>query len=321
MIQEKSSSEDETETTPDAIHVRLTSESKSKTSNNDNGNQASTSTSISTPPVATTNIITMSSIVENFDKLFEVATTSPNYTEKMTSALTPMFEHLSTKLTANFMVLSNTLSTNMTETIKQELKYVKQELSDQKQKTTDLELRVNNLEKQNELLTTTLRSQQQYLETVDFDRRKQNLILTGIAEVNTTQGNQINEDQDKVKEILTEIGHGATEIAALQRLGQNRGPGGRPRPLKLTLKDSMKRVEILRDSRKLKEANEASLHAIYINKDTHPGIQREERRLRQVVREEKNKPENIGKNIRNDRKEKCVKIDDLVIDKYQPSFF
>jgi hypothetical protein len=32
----------------------------------------------------------------------------------------------------------------------------------------------------------------------------------------------------------------------------------------------MKRVEILRDSRKLKEANEASLHAIYINKDT-PG--------------------------------------------------
>jgi hypothetical protein len=63
--------------------------------------------------------------------------------------ITPMFEHLSTKLTANFMVLSNTLSTNMTETIKQELKYVKQELSDQKQKTTDLELRVNNLEKQN----------------------------------------------------------------------------------------------------------------------------------------------------------------------------
>lgn len=63
------------------------------------------------------------------------------------------------------------------------------------------------------------------------------------------------------------------------------------------------------------------LSKVYLKKDTHPGIRREMKRLRDVEKREKEKPENQGRNVWYDWKERNVTVDNLIIDTYRPTFF
>jgi hypothetical protein len=60
---------------------------------------------------------------------------------------------------------------------------------------------------------------------------------------------------------------------------------------------------------------------VYIKKDTHPGIRREMKRLRDTEKREKEKPENQGRTVTYDWKACCVKVDGIIVDSYRPSFF
>ena len=44
-------------------------------------------------------------------------------------------------------------------------------------------------------------------------------------------------------------------------------------------------------------------------------------KIKKVEKTEKGKPENIGRHVQYDWKERCVTIDDHIIDSFNPSFF
>ena len=266
---------------------------------------------------ANTNMERMSTIVEQFSTLFDAATGSPSYTAKLTDVLTPLFEHL-----------SETIRTD----IKEELKSVKEDVEKQNKEIDHLKRKVEILKqtsdeqaRTNTLLTEAVQQQQMFLESVDFDKRRHNLIITGLSEnihLLNNNGEQVKTDEEKVAVVLSHIGKSDVDIAAISRLGKLPAAGNqqRIRPIKLTLKEAHQRKGILQVSKNLKTAPEP-LRKIYIKSDTHPGIRREMKRLRDVERREKDKPENQGRNVWYDWKERQVKVDNQVIDSYRPTFF
>jgi len=177
-------------------------------------------------------------------------------------------------------------------------------------------------------LYDSIQQQQLFLENLDYEKRKCNLILTGVSEDQELKEGETTAitDNDKVPLILKTIGQAEILIESITRLGKTpTEPGNhtRNRPIKLTLQNPMDRNKILAASKTLngfKDTN-MSLSKIYIKKDTHPGIRREMKRLHDVVAAERRKPENRGRNVRYEWKDRVVKIDDHIIDTYQPTFF
>jgi len=180
------------------------------------------------------------------------------------------------------------------------------------------------LAKGNSCLSQALQQQQRFLERVDYDKRRNNIIVTGIPEqavMTNNDGTIADTDHEKIQMVMTEIGHQTADIAAIQRLGkQQPGPTPRPRPIKVELKYANKRGDILRDTNKLKSAGEM-MKKIYVRKDTHPGITREIKRLKDVEKREKERPENQGRNVKYDWKERCVMVDSTIVGRFQPTFF
>ena len=162
------------------------------------------------------------------------------------------------------------------------------------------------------------------MESVDFDRRRHNLIVTGLSEtrdlLHTESGVSLSTDQDKIVHILGVIGKADIEINKIQRLGDQSTNRSWPRPIQIVLKNDTDRKEILQAAKLLKTAND-QLAKVYLKRDTHPGVRKEMNRLREVEKKEKAKAENQGRNIRYDPKQRSVMVDDVVIDSYQPSFF
>ena len=177
----------------------------------------------------------MSTLLESFSTLFDAATTSPGYTNRLREVFTPMF---------------NELSTNIRADIKDELHDLKTGLIQQKQETQALANRVTDLErisaehvKYNNTMSESLQQQQRYLESVDFDRRRHNLIITGITEntpIPSSNGEPANTDEEKIATIMEYIGKPEIEITSIDRLGSSTAtaPDRRPRarPIKVSLK-------------------------------------------------------------------------------------
>ena len=99
-------------------------------------------------------------------------------------------------------------------------------------------------------------------------------------------------------------------------------PAGRPhqRVVKVVLKNQSDRHGILENAKKLKQAGDTT-QCLYVNKDVHLLVRKELNRLREVEKREKDKPENQGRNVRYDYKERKVYVDNAVVDSYQGSFF
>lgn len=85
------------------------------------------------------------------------------------------------------------------------------------------------------------------------------------------------------------------------------------RPILLVLADKNKRSGILEKSKQLKTA-EDNYKKIFIKKDVHPCVRKEWKRLRDVEKAEKERPENVGCAINLDTRERKLYKDGVVID-------
>ena len=266
----------------------------------------------------------MSTVMDNFDTLFTAAISTPQYTNAMREVFKPMFEQM-----------ANDIKADISNSIRDEFKEFKDTLAKQKSETETLKQEIHQLrnincdvDKDLQYLYDTKKQHERFLESLDFERRKNNLIAIGIPEDSplTHHDNVANTDKDKVELILKALDIPEIEISAIDRLGQIQPQHqGRPRfrPVKITLKEHTQRKTILEASWKLKNQHDQNnqLGRIFLKKDTHPGIRRETNRLLDVVRSEKTKPENTGHNVWYDWRERSVKIDNQVIDQYRPIFF
>ena len=94
--------------------------------------------------------------------------------------------------------------------------------------------------------------------------------------------------------------------------------GNRIRPLKITLEKRSMRNIILKNSKNLKDQPDDSPYKrVYLKRDQHPDIRNEEKRLYEVFKAEKNKPENAEKDVIFDRRARIVKVNDEEVDRFK----
>lgn len=186
----------------------------------------------------------------------------------------------------------------------------------------ELHKEIKDLRREKEKITETLAQHQKMLEMIEADRRASNLIITGVPE---EQMGDADTDTKKVELILSTIGQPAVQVKSVERLGNQQqvqrppaGGGGRPRrrPLKVVLKNAGARKDVLDCAHKLKNSGD-QFKSVYVKKDTHPLVRKELGRLREVTKREKERPENRGKHVRFDGKERKVYVDDVVVDSFQ----
>ena len=166
---------------------------------------------------------------------------------------------------------------------------------------------------------TIIHYQQLFMESLDSKERRRNLVITGLTE--NTEDDMGESDNDKVVKVLQAAGYSGTLNSAewqMKRLGQVNQR--RARPLLVTQEDQGKRDAIIRCARNLKEAEEP-LKKVFIKKDIHPAVRKENGRLKAREREEKEKPENAGVNIVYDWKKRVLLREGMVIDRFSPRFF
>ena len=159
--------------------------------------------------------------------------------------------------------------------------------------------------------------QQKFLETLDTSNRRENIIVTGVAEEGNAMGVG---DTAKLRAVFEAAGVDGCDTTAweITRLGQ---PDERKkRPIRIKVKSQEEREKILDHAKNLKQAG-ASFSSVYINKDRHPAVRKEMKRLRDRQKEEKNKPENAGVNIKYDWKNRVLLRDEEIIDRYSPHYF
>ena len=75
----------------------------------------------------------------------------------------------------------------------------------------------------------------------------------------------------------------------------------------------------LNNTKALKGAGDA-FKRIYVKKDVHPSLRKEWKRLSDAETAERRKPENAGCTIRFDRERRVLLRNDVIIDKWNPSF-
>ena len=134
----------------------------------------------------------------------------------------------------------------------------------------------------------------------------------------TTDTDRAVSDEEKVAMILQEIECYVT-VSKMVRLGK-KSEDGKHRPIKVTLSDAESRSSVLQNAKKLKESSDG-FKVIYVKKDLSPHSLKEMARLRKVLQREREKPENIGKNITMDYRKRQVLVNDVVIDKQHPHPF
>lgn len=205
--------------------------------------------------------------------------------------------------------------------LRQKLDEITRELADLKSKITSPESTFNKklllmqeqLDKQAEVITR----QQNFLESIDRKDRETRLVVLGVPDESesldgeTTDVGKLGKIWDKMDEPLN--------IVSSQRLGRA-VPGGRKRPILVTLASKQVRDELLKKTRRLKEAG-APYDYIFVKKDVHPAIRNEWKRLRDAEAAEKAKPENTGCVIRLDTKERKLYRDEVIIDSWRPAPF
>ena len=153
-------------------------------------------------------------------------------------------------------------------------------------------------------------SQQRFLEDMDRKARECNLVLLGIPDGQESLDGATT-DETKIRKVWEKIGS-STGVRTSRRLGK---PGGRPRPILITVASREDRDTVLDRAKTLKEAGD-TYRRVYIKKDTHPAVRERWNRLKNAEKTEKGKPENNGCNIYINFKERQLYKDGEVIDKF-----
>ena len=141
------------------------------------------------------------------------------------------------------------------------------------------------------------------------------MIVLGLKE------DPIENDLDKFNNIVTVIGLNPDDIKVenIERLGtKDDDEPNKTRPTKVTLENSQMRYEILKNSSKLKDQAEGSAYRkIFLKKDVHPDVRAEEKRLYEVFKAEKKKPENVNKDVVFNRKTRVVTVNAEEVDRFK----
>ena len=87
-----------------------------------------------------------------------------------------------------------------------------------------------------------------------------------------------------------------------------------------TCKENEERKRVIDDAKKLKNVD-GRFKKIFIKKDIHPAVRKEQNRIRFVEREERQKPENQGRDVKYDFESRCLLVDGIIVDRFKPSFF
>ena len=186
----------------------------------------------------------------------------------------------------------------------------------------ELRKEIKDLRKEKEKISETLAQHQKMLEMLEADRRASNIIITGVPE---EQMGDAKTDAEKVELILSTIGQPTVQVKSVERLGKERQDqhppaegSARPRrrPLKVVLKDPGARKDVLDSAPRLKGSGN-QFKTIYVKKDVRPLVRKELNRLREVTKKERERPENQGKNVHFDGKERKVYVDGVVVDSFQ----
>lgn len=206
--------------------------------------------------------------------------------------------------------------------ISEKLNAIHGELSSMHAKFEDLSAKQKSLAQENEFLRNAVLQQQKFLESIDAEKRASNVIILGVPEdAMEIDGTTHESDDEKVAVVFSKIEHVGIQPVSIVRLGKNAPSNPKKgRPMKIVLSNQSTRSQILEKAKKLKESGDA-FEKIYIKKDVHPQVRKEFRRLRDVEKNEKERPENVGKNVRYVHETRCVMVEDQVVDRFQPLFF
>ena len=188
-----------------------------------------------------------------------------------------------------------------------ELKEIKERNTANDTEVKRLQTVVNN---QNKILS----AHQRFMEDIDREKRANDLIVLSLPESEM-------EDKDKFAEVLRAIDINPDNVAVtkLTRLGKkDDGNSTRNRPLKVTLELKTKRGEILRNAKKLKDlGDDHPMKKVFLKPDVHPEIRKEEKRLYEVFKAEKNNRDNGGMEVIYDRKKRIVTRNGEEVDRFQ----
>lgn len=119
-------------------------------------------------------------------------------------------------------------------------------------------------------------------------------------------------DDEKMTKILYVLGV-PKEVAEFRRLGASQN--GKKRHILATLPTRISRDAVLENTRVLKTSDER-YNCIFIKNNVHPCVRKEWRRLRNVEKSEREKPVNVGCNVRLDRRERNEFVDGVMVDSW-----
>lgn len=193
------------------------------------------------------------------------------------------------------------------------------------------ELRAENstLRKEIGLLSDIAKGHQMFLENVDANMRKDKLVVLGVSEFEQLNGKAT--DDEKLLHIFEKMGVPCSlDEISIKRLGEEHSAGDtistgsgvilpKIRPILLTFKSSILRENLLKNTKKLKEAG-GVYEKIFIKKDMHKMVRKEWGRLHGSYNDELKKPSNNGHTIKLDPKKRVVTRDGLVIDSWRMNF-
>ena len=178
-----------------------------------------------------------------------------------------------------------------------------------------------------EQLEKCVLQQQKYIESLENIRRAKNMVAYGVTEGDMEHINadgetaSLQNDIDKIRYVLTLLEKGDTNIVSTTRLGKTDATTtGRPRPILVTLDTTNDRNSVLSAARKLKDGP-PTVKKIFLKKDLHPAIRREYDRLKKAEKEEREKAENQGRDVKYNSDNRTITIDGVVVDTFNPQYF
>ena len=162
----------------------------------------------------------------------------------------------------------------------------------------------------------SLEYHQYYLEQIDNQTRDKNLIFHGIDESNSSKLGS--NDKKKIKNVINETGLLDIRDFSVTRLGQNHGHHDKPRPILVKVDNHETQKTLLTKAKVLKD--KIGYSNIYIKKDLHHTVRKELNRLRKREIQEKQDPMNSDVVVKFDLKDRVLRVNGLMIDKFNPSF-
>ena len=208
------------------------------------------------------------------------------------------------------MIMQEKLSTIASDVAEVKLS-LSSSINDMNKKILDMQQKID---KQSEVIL----QQQLFLEKIDRRERETNLVLLGVPDERVPLEGTIDDDS-KVKKVFETL-QVSNPIRSHRRLGRVDAGGNRPRPILVTLATKAERDAVVEKGKELKNSREP-FRKIFVKKDTHPAVREEWRRLHDVEKREKEKPENAGCVIRLDYRLRKIFKDDIEIDSWNPHPF